>query len=139
MSPGTVTGNLHSQDSLQVEFYADCSTMWMVEPVDSLLQHCHPSQQGLYPAEELQHLTMFAVLQLPNALRLEPMRLASGGVLTLPAGSGLPETTVSVMNGAGNKVVKALIGGQRQQLKVVSNLHSLSMPSKQQLLLIVLV
>jgi hypothetical protein len=40
--------------------------------------------------------------------------------VSLPAGSGLPETSISVVNGAGNRVVKSLIGGQRQQLKVVS-------------------
>jgi hypothetical protein len=65
---------------------------------------------------------MCAVLQLPASFRFEPLNLAKGGVVTLPAGSGLPETSISVVNGAGNRVVKSLIGGQRQQLKVVSRL-----------------
>jgi hypothetical protein len=46
----------------------------------------------------------------------------------LPAGSGLPETSISVVNGAGNRVVKSLIGGQRQQLKVVSAAHCSARP-----------
>lgn len=58
-------------------------------------------------------------LQLPAGFRFEPLNLAQGNVVTLPAGSGLPETSISVMNGAGNRVVKSLICGHRQQLKVV--------------------
>jgi hypothetical protein len=59
------------------------------------------------------------VLQLPAGFRFEPLNLAKGDVVTLPAGSGLPETSISVVNGTGNRVVKSLVGGQRQQLKVV--------------------
>lgn len=67
--------------------------------------------------------SLHAVLQLPAGFRFEPLHLAKGGVVALTAGSVLPETSVSVVNGAGNRVVKALIAGQRQQLKVVSTCH----------------
>lgn len=57
--------------------------------------------------------------QLPAALRVEPLHLAAGGVVSLAAGSRLPETSVSVVNGAGVKITRALIGGARQALHVV--------------------
>ena len=60
------------------------------------------------------------MLQLPAGFRFEPLHLAKGDVVALTAGSVLPETSVSVVNGAGSRVVKALIAGQRQHLKVVS-------------------
>jgi hypothetical protein len=52
-------------------------------------------------------------------MRIEPLRLAAGGVVSLAAGSSLPETSVSVVNGAGVKITRALIGGTRQTLRVV--------------------
>eukprot|EP00878_Enallax_costatus_P041686 GHUV01048542.1.p1 GENE.GHUV01048542.1~~GHUV01048542.1.p1 ORF type:complete len:109 (+),score=22.38 GHUV01048542.1:587-913(+) len=70
---------------------------------------------------KLSDFCVWQFLQLPQSLRLEPMRLAAGSILSLPAGSGLPETSISVMNGAGNKIVKALVAGHRQQLKMVSD------------------
>jgi len=41
-------------------------------------------------------------------------------VLELPAGSSLPESAVSVLNGNGHKVCRAFFDGQKQPLRVVS-------------------
>jgi hypothetical protein len=62
----------------------------------------------------------YGALQLPQALQFEPMKLCGPSVTTLPAGSSLPESSISVRNGSGAKVVKALIAGKRQHLEVVS-------------------
>jgi hypothetical protein len=59
-------------------------------------------------------------LQLPNKLLLEPLKLNSSAVLELPAGSSLPESAVSVLNGNGHKVCRAFFDGQKQPLRVVS-------------------
>lgn len=50
--------------------------------------------------------------------------LRGATVASLPAGSSLPETSISVLNGAKAKVVKALIAGKRQPLEVVSQLQA---------------
>ncbi len=48
------------------------------------------------------------------------MKLCGPSVLSLPVGSTLPETTISVLNGSKTNVVKALLTGRRHHLEVVS-------------------
>lgn len=62
-----------------------------------------------------------AALQMPHSLQFEPMKLCGPSVTCLAAGSTLSETSISVLNGAGAKVVKALIAGRRHHLEVVSD------------------
>lgn len=66
----------------------------------------------------------FRCLQMPHSLQFEPMKLCGPSVMCLPAGSTLPETTISVLNGSKAKVVKALMAGRRHQLELVSSYHS---------------
>lgn len=63
----------------------------------------------------------FAALQMPHSLQFEPMKFCGPSVTCVAAGSTLPETSISVLNGAGAKVVKALIAGRRHHLEVVSD------------------
>jgi hypothetical protein len=51
------------------------------------------------------------------------MKLCGPSVMCLPAGSTLPETAISVLNGSKAKVVKALMAGRRHHLEVVSRYH----------------
>ncbi|KAF8056436.1 SMCHD1 [Scenedesmus sp. PABB004] len=76
--------------------------------------------EGLVSSEELADHVSRELAKLPATLRFEPLRLATGSVVSLPAGSSLPETSVAVVNGLGAKVVKALLGGSREALRVVS-------------------
>lgn len=72
--------------------------------------------------EPCRRALMRAVLvQMPHSLHFEPMKLCSAGVTCLPAGSTLPETNISVLNGSTGKVVKALMAGRRHHLEVVSS------------------
>jgi hypothetical protein len=59
-------------------------------------------------------------LQLPASLRLEPLKLSGSAVLQLAAGANLPESTVEVLSGAGQRMSRALIAGHRQSLRLVS-------------------
>lgn len=47
------------------------------------------------------------------------MKLAAGSVVVLPAGGSLPDTSISVLNGSGAKVTRAMLAGKREQLRVV--------------------
>lgn len=47
------------------------------------------------------------------------MKLCGPSVTTLLAGSTLPETSISVLNGSKGKIVKALLAGRRHHLEVV--------------------
>lgn len=53
--------------------------------------------------------------QVPARLALEPMRLATGNAVALDAGATLPETTVAVLSGAGARLVRGALGGERRQ------------------------
>jgi hypothetical protein len=57
--------------------------------------------------------------QLPSSLRLEPLKLASGGVLQLAAGAALPESTAEVVNGLGQRLSRSFFNGHKQALRVV--------------------
>lgn len=59
-------------------------------------------------------------MQMPQSLQFEPMKLCGPSVTCLPAGSTLPETSISVLNGAKAKIVKGTIAGRRHHLEVVS-------------------
>ena len=48
-------------------------------------------------------------------MALEPMRLATGNAVALDAGATLPETTVAVLSGAGARLVRGALGGERRQ------------------------
>ena len=48
-----------------------------------------------------------------TTLRLEPMRFATGQALEVAAGDCIPETTATVLNGAGQRMTKALVGSER--------------------------
>lgn len=52
---------------------------------------------------------------MPARLALEPMRLATGNAVALDAGATLPETTVAVLSGAGARLVRGALGGERRQ------------------------
>jgi hypothetical protein len=64
-------------------------------------------------------------LQLPSSLRIEPMKLCTGAVVDMAAGDTIPDTDVVVLSGAGQKLSRALLGGQKQQLKVLQQLYYL--------------
>ena len=55
---------------------------------------------------------------MPSSLSIEPIKLASGELVRLEAGSILPETAVYVLNIVGAKITAAHIAGQRQLLCV---------------------
>jgi hypothetical protein len=59
-------------------------------------------------------------MQMPQSLQFEPMKLCGPSVTCLPAGSTLPETSISVLNGVKSKIVKGTIAGRRHHLEVVS-------------------
>lgn len=63
---------------------------------------------------------------MPSVLRLEPMRLATGNVIRMAAGDLIPESQVVVANGAGQKMVRAVIRGEKQVLSVTQRLWRLS-------------
>jgi hypothetical protein len=63
--------------------------------------------------------------QVPSCLRLvEPLQLATRKV-ELTAGDTLPETTLSVLNGAGVKMIKAQFAGERAPVVVTQRLWRL--------------
>lgn len=49
-------------------------------------------------------------------------RFSAGGTIELQPGDSLPETSVTVLSGAGQKLVRAFFGGAKQGLKVVQKL-----------------
>ncbi len=51
--------------------------------------------------------------------------LCTGAVVEMAAGDTIPNTDVVVLSGAGQKLSRALLGGQKQQLKVVQQLYYL--------------
>lgn len=57
--------------------------------------------------------------QLPASLRLEPLKLAGGGVVSLPAGAALPESSAEVLSGGGQRLSRSFFGGHKQALRVV--------------------
>jgi len=67
----------------------------------------------------LLYLSSDLLPQMPQSLQFEPLKLSGGSVLTLPAGSTVPETSISVLNGSKAKIVKALLAGRRHHLEVV--------------------
>lgn len=52
---------------------------------------------------------------MPTRLALEPMRLATGNAVALAAGAALPETDVAILSGAGARLVRGALGGERRQ------------------------
>lgn len=60
------------------------------------------------------------MLQLPSTIRFEPLKLATSAVIDMVAGSTIPESSITVMNGAGQKMSKAYFEGQKQPLRVVT-------------------
>ena len=63
--------------------------------------------------------------QVPCGLQLEPMRLATGNAVQLAAGASLPETAVAAVNGAGQRMVRGTLGGERAAFTVVQRLWRL--------------
>ena len=63
--------------------------------------------------------------QVPCGLQLEPMRLATGNAVQLAAGASLPETAVAVVNGAGQRMIRGTLGGERVAFAVVQRLWRL--------------
>ena len=66
---------------------------------------------------------------MPASLRLEPMRFATGNAVDLIAGGTLPETSVSVINGGGQKVVRSVLCGKKQNFTIVQRLWRLNTQS----------
>lgn len=60
--------------------------------------------------------------RLPTALRLEPMKFATGQVVELSAGDAVPETSVAVMNAGGQRLVRSFYNGEKQSLAVTQRL-----------------
>ena len=57
---------------------------------------------------------------------VEPTQMATGNTLTLLAGDAIPESSVSITNGAGQMgLVKAYLGGQKAPLTIVQRLWRL--------------
>ena len=56
---------------------------------------------------------------------LEPKELSAGSTFSLSAGGTLPDSSVTVTNGLGQCLVKALVGGQKAPLTVVQRLWRL--------------
>eukprot|EP00775_Hariotina_reticulata_P002831 gene2831-3124_t len=81
--------------------------------------------EGKVDDEELREHINRELMKLPASLHFEPMKLSAGGLVVLPAGSFLPETSISVLNGASSKITKAFLAGKREQLKVVQSLYYL--------------
>lgn len=48
-------------------------------------------------------------LQLPSAIKLEPLRLASGRRLDMAVGEPVPETTVAICNAAGQRLTRTFL------------------------------
>ena len=59
-------------------------------------------------------------------LSVEPLKLASGRSLQLAAGEAVPSSSVIVRNGAGQRLTKAFLEGQKQQLSVLQRLWRLT-------------
>lgn len=56
---------------------------------------------------------------------------AAAATLTVQAGHTIPETSIAVMNGQGNKVVQAFMAGSKQGLVVTQRLWRLTGGSSQ--------
>ncbi|KAK3267358.1 hypothetical protein CYMTET_24075 [Cymbomonas tetramitiformis] len=79
-------------------------------------------QGGALSESEVQEHVMRERLKGPSSLQLQPMSLSSGR-LALEAGDEVPESTVAVSTGAGNRVTRAQLGGSRVALVVVQTLR----------------
>lgn len=62
---------------------------------------------------------------MPSSLRLEPMRLATGNAVHVMAGATLPATSVTVLNGAGQHVIRGFLAGEKHSFSVVQRLWRL--------------
>lgn len=69
---------------------------------------------------------MLTRLQVPSVLSVEPLKLASGRSLQLAAGEAVPSSSVIVRNAAGQRLTKAFLEGQKQQLSVLQRLWRLT-------------
>lgn len=69
---------------------------------------------------------LVVLLQIPSAVRLEPMNMATGKTLELRAGASLPATTVSVLNGAGQRMTKGQFAGEKVAIVVTQRLWHLT-------------
>ena len=61
-------------------------------------------------------------VQVPATLVLEPTSLASGEVLEIEAGQAVPETCVTILNGAKQKVVRGYLRGEKVSYSVTQRL-----------------
>lgn len=66
------------------------------------------------------------VVQVPASLRLDPMRFATGALTKLAVGASLPDTSIAVLNGAGQRLSRAFLGGQKTALAVTQRLWRLN-------------
>jgi hypothetical protein len=63
--------------------------------------------------------------RLPGALRVEPMRFATGQALEFAAGDAVPETSVVVMSAGGQRLVRSFYDGEKQTVVVTQRLWRL--------------
>ena len=63
--------------------------------------------------------------QAPAEVVIEPIELAPGSTFRMPAGGTIPESNVTIANGSGQTLTKALLGGQKTPLIVVQRLWRL--------------
>ncbi|GBF97420.1 hypothetical protein Rsub_09586 [Raphidocelis subcapitata] len=101
--------------ALPAEVFGDnCRHTWPIRRIE-----------GVVTKAELSEHVGKELAKLPSSLRIEPLKLASGGVLQLAAGATLPESTAEVVSGTGQRLSRALYSGHRQSLRVVQTLYYL--------------
>ncbi|KAL4443930.1 hypothetical protein ABPG75_011667 [Micractinium tetrahymenae] len=79
-----------------------CEKQFSLRRVDAVLSE---AEQQEYLAKEM--------LKVASSLRIEPMRFATGQALEFAAGDSIPETTVSVLNGAGQRILRVPCSNER--------------------------
>ena len=65
-------------------------------------------------------------LQIPTSLALEPAGLATDKAVEMVAGAVIPETSITILNGGGHCMVKAVLAGERHALSITQCLWRLA-------------
>ncbi|PRW58303.1 Structural maintenance of chromosomes flexible hinge domain-containing 1 [Chlorella sorokiniana] len=95
-------GRVHVE-LLPAEVYgAGCEKQFSLRRLEAVLSE----------VEQQEHLQR-EMLKVLSSLRIEPMRFTTGQTLEFSAGATIPETTASVLNGAGQRMVKTAFTNER--------------------------
>lgn len=81
--------------------------------------------EGVLGEREVAEHAAREVGRLPAALRVEPMRFATGQALAFCAGDAVPETSVAVVSGGGQRLTRAFYGGEKHGVVVTQRLWRL--------------